>query len=442
MKRSLQRHLSKMLALAILGGGIVASLVSFYFAYSEAQEFQDDALRQVAALSADARSDMRRLNAAGPSVEDPESRIQLIRLPEGPRPAWLPADVAPGFHTLVAQQGQGSMRVFVRDAHNDARLVVAQSTDSRDEIALNSALRTLIPLLVLLPLLLGLTTQIVRRELAALRHLAEGLDRQKSDRPLTLPEQDLPDEVAPFIQAINRLLVRVDRLVSEQRRFIADAAHELRTPLAALSLQAQNLSLADSPEALRERLVPLQAGIERARKLTLQLLSLARLQSGTDARSKVAISALARELIAELLPLAESRNIDLGMNEVAAFSLRADSEALRLVLRNALENALKYTPQGGQVTLRLDQEEDEAVIEVIDNGPGIPPAERERVFDAFYRLPNSSGEGSGLGLAIAREAAIGLGGNVSLRTREDRPGLIFSYRQLIEPVTKQSRTSN
>lgn len=440
MKRSLQRHLSKMLALAILGGGVVASLASFYFAYSEAQEFQDDALRQVAALSADARADMRRLNAAGRSVEDPESRIQLIRLPEGPRPAWLPGDVAPGFHTLEAQAGQGSMRVFVRGADNGERLVVAQSTDSRDEIALNSALRTLIPLLVLLPLLLGLMAHIVRRELAPLRHLTEGLDRQKSDRPLTLPEQDLPDEVAPFVQAINRLLVRVDKLVSEQRRFIADAAHELRTPLTALSLQAQNLSQAGSPEVLRERLVPLQAGIERTQKMTVQLLSLARLQAGAGARSDVDVSALVRELIAEFLPLAEARNIDLGMQEVSAFSLRADPEALRLVLRNALENALKYTPQGGQITLRLEQEGNEAVIEVIDNGPGIPPAESERVFDAFYRLPDSTGEGSGLGLAIAREAATSLGGNVSLQTRDDRPGSVFIYKQPIESDAKQSRT--
>lgn len=433
MKRSLQRHLSKMLALAILAGGIVASLVSFYFAYSEAQEFQDDALRQVAALSAGAHAEMRRLNAAERAVEDPESRIQLVRLPEGPRPAWLPADVALGFHTLEAREGAGRMRVFVRQAHDGAKLVVAQSTESRDEIALNSALRTLVPLLVLLPLLVGLMTQIVRRELTPLRRLSERLDRQKADRPLPLPAQDLPDEIAPFVEAINRLLARVDKLVSEQRRFIADAAHELRTPLAALSLQAQNLSQAESAEALRERLLPLQAGIERARKLTVQLLSLARLQSGMDTGSEVDISALARELIAEFLPLAESRNIDLGIEEMAAFSLRADPEALRLVLRNALENALKYTPQGGHVTLRLEQQENEAVIEVIDDGPGIPASEQERVFDAFYRLPDSRAEGSGLGLAIAQETASGLGGSISLRSGEARPGLVFSYRQAIEP---------
>jgi two-component system OmpR family sensor kinase len=442
MKRSLQRHLSITLALAILAGGIIASLASFYFAYSEAQEFQDDALRQIAALSADARLEMQRLNAAGRSVEDPESRIQLIRLPEGPRPGWLPADVTLGFHTLEAHEGAGRMRVFVRAARNDAKLVVAQSTDSRDEIALNSALRTLIPLLLLVPLLAGLMTQIVRRELTPLRRLVERLDRQKAARLLPLPEQDLPDEVAPFVQAINRLLVRIDKLVSEQRRFIADAAHELRTPLAALSLQAQNLNRAESAEALRERLLPLQAGIERVSKLTVQLLSLARLQSGMDARSDVDISALARELIAEFLPLAESRNIDLGIEEMAAFSLRADPEALRLVLRNALENALKYTAQGGHVTLRLERQGEEAVIEVIDDGPGIPAAERERVFDAFYRLPDSSADGSGLGLAIAREAASSLGGNVSLRSKEQGAGLVFSYRQPTEAGATASQTSN
>ncbi|MDD5365547.1 MAG: HAMP domain-containing sensor histidine kinase [Gallionellaceae bacterium] len=438
MKHSLQRHLSRTLALAILAGGVVASLASFWFAYSEAQEFQDDALRQVAALSVGAQAERQRLDTAGQAVEDPESRIQVVMLPAGPRPAWLPADVEPGFHTLAMQDGQGHIRIFVRATRSGERLVVAQSTDSRDEIAVNSALRTLIPLLVLLPLLVALMAQIVRRELTPLRHLSEGLDRQEAGRTRLLPEQDLPDEVAPFVQAINRLLGRVDRLVSEQRRFIADAAHELRTPLAALSLQAQNLGQAQTPEVLRQRLVPLQAGIERARRMTVQLLDLARIQSGSDACTLVDVSALARELIAEYLPLAEGRGIDLGMAETASFALPADPEALRLVLRNGLENALKYTPQGGEVTLRLGLEGEAAVIEVIDNGPGIPAAERERVFDAFYRLPDSAGDGSGLGLAIAREAAIRLGGDVSLSDRGEQQGLVFCYQQRAGPGSKSS----
>ncbi len=183
---------------------------------------------------------------------------------------------------------------------------------------------------------------------------------------------------------------------------------------------------------MRERVVPLLAGIERARHLTEQLLNLARTQAGATVVADVNVSAMARELIAEYLPLAEAKKIDLGLDEVAPLCLHASTEALRLILRNGLENALKYTPEGGEVTLRLLSDNDHAVIEVVDNGPGIPVLERERVLDAFYRMPGAAGEGSGLGLAIAREAAIRLGGSVSVHEREQGPGLIFRYRQGLE----------
>jgi two-component system OmpR family sensor kinase len=429
MKRSLQRRLSLMLALAILAGGVIASLLSFFFAYSDAQEFQDDTLRQVAALSAGGVSEMPRLDAVGKTVADPESRIQVIRLPVDRRPPWLPDGLQSGLHTLDATSGPGRTRVFVREARNDGRVIVIQSTESRDEIAFNSALRTLIPLLLLLPVLITLTVYIVRYELAAVRHLSERLDQQAADQPQPLPELGLPGEIAPFVQAINRLLARVNTMVAGQRRFIADAAHELRTPLTALSLQAQNLGQSESLEVMRERLLPLQAGIERARKITVQLLNLARTQAGTDADTKIDVSALARELIAEQLPVAEARHIDLGLEETTAVSLRADPETLRMIMRNALENALKYTPEGGEVTLRLRTDNASALIEIVDNGPGISNDERERAFEAFHRLPDATGEGSGLGLAITRAAANRLGGHVHLEGRKDGHGLVFSYRQ-------------
>jgi two-component system OmpR family sensor kinase len=142
------------------------------------------------------------------------------------------------------------------------------------------------------------------------------------------------------------------------------------------------------------------------------------------------VSAMARELIAEYLPLSDARQIDLGLDEIAPLSLHAEPDALRLILRNALENALKYTPEGGEVTLRLIPEDGSAIIEIVDTGPGIPVSERARVFDSFYRMPGTAGIGSGLGLAIAREAAIRLGGSVSLHKRENGCGLIFRYQQM------------
>ena len=431
-RRSLQIRLSKMLAVAVLVTGIIASLAALYFAYDEAQEFQDDTLRQVAALSVDfrasGRTERQQLDAVSKLVEDPESLIRIYRLPGRARPAWLPERIDAGFHTLVNPEGPESIRIFVRDTGGGARLVVAQSTDSRNEIALNSALRTLIPSLLMLPILIGAIAFIVRGELRSLKQLSKDIDQQAAERPQTLPVQNLPEEVVPFVEAINRLLMRVDRMVVEQRRFIADAAHELRTPLTALSLQAQNLSAASSPEMMQERLVPLQAGIERARKLTVQLLDLARIQAGEESREDIDLTVLAREWLAEFIPLAEAKQIDLGMDESGSMHIHSDAQGLGLIVRNALENALKYTPSGGDVTLRLRAEADNVLIEVLDTGPGIPTENLVAAFAPFHRLQNATGEGSGLGLAIAREAANKVGGEVFVSNRVDASGLVFTLK--------------
>ena len=432
MKRSLQRHLSLTLGGAMLLAGLAAALASFGLAYLEAKELQDDTLRQIATLAEgtavdSASSNTQRQEPSSTAISDPESHVVVIHLPRDPRPAWLASNLPPGFHTLTV--GAERLRIFARDGPPGERTVVAQPTDARDEIAINSALRTLIPLLLLLPVLAWLIVRIVRSELAPITQLSGSLDEQPADRPQPIADDGLPDEITPFVHAINRLLERVNLLMEQQRRFIADAAHELRSPLTALSIQAQNLRQAGSLEAMHERVIPLQAGIERARQLTEQLLNLAKAQAGTGGEIAVNVSAMARELIAEYLPLAEAKRIDLGLEEIAPLSVRASAEPLRLILRNALENALKYTQHGGEVTLRHFAESDGFVIEVVDNGPGIPAPEREHVFDTFYRMPATTGEGSGLGLTIARESARRLGGTVSLHERHEGAGLIFRYQQ-------------
>jgi two-component system OmpR family sensor kinase len=426
MKQSLQRHLSLVLGAAILLAGLLAAVASFALAYSEAKEFQDDMLRQIAVLLAGGTSKTsaaQQMDINNEGISDPDSRVTIYRLPGDTAPVWLKNDLSPGLHTL----NSGQMRVFVRGGQ--MRTVVVQPTEARDEIAVNSALRTLIPLLLLLPLMVWLIVRIVRSQLAPVAKLARSLDEQSAHHPRQLHSDDLPQEIIPFVHAINRLLKKVNHLMGQQRRFIADAAHELRSPLTALSIQSQNLLHAGSLEAMRERISPLQDGIERARHLTEQLLNLAGTQADARERVLTDVSAMARELIAEYLPFSEARRIDLGLDEIAPLSLYAEPDALRLILRNALENALKYTPEGGEVTLRLIPDDDGAIIEVVDNGPGIPVSERERVFDSFYRMPGTAGEGSGLGLAIAREAAIRLNGIVSLHERPQGGGLIFRYRQ-------------
>jgi two-component system OmpR family sensor kinase len=429
MRGSLQRRLTLTLALAIVITGLVAALASFFFGYIEAQELQDDTLRQIAALAQSGAMD-EGSNDAGKvrSVsKDSESRIMVIHLPRDSRPAWLPANVSPGFHAL--NDAEEPMRVFVRSLPRGEHVVVAQRTDLRDEIALNSALRTLVPVILLLPLLAWLTARIVAAELAPVRQLAQSLDKQSADRPAPLPATDVPDEISSFVDAINRLLERVKRLMGEQRRFVADAAHELRSPLTALSIQAQNIENAESLETAKERLTPLKTGIDRAQRLTEQLLYLAKTQGGTSEHTRIDLAKVVRGLLAEFLPLAHARGIDLGMEEAAEETICGSPEVLRLILSNAIDNALRYTPSGGVVTVRVAADGQDAVVEVIDTGPGIPAADRLRAFDAFHRLDASSGSGSGLGLAIARDAASRLGGAVSLHDRSAGSGLVFRYRQ-------------
>ncbi len=433
MKRSLQWRLTFMLDGAILLAGLIAAFVSFVLAYNEAKEFQDDMLRQIALLatrSSDSslQNDTAQQNHAEITLDDPESLINVLHFPESPRPDWLTRNLSPGLHTLRSGGGR-VVRVFLQEDSPGRTTVVTQSTEARDEIAINSALHALIPLLFLLPLMAWLIMRIVGRELMPIRMLAHHLDAQPADRPHPLSDRDVPSEITPFVHAINRLLERVTTLINQQRRFVADAAHELRSPLTALSLQAQNLKQARSLQGVSERILPLQAGIERARKLTVQLLDLAKIQAGTAEAMAVDVSDMARQLIAECLPLAESKGIDLGLDESAPLMMSAAPENLRLILKNGLENALKYAPEGGEVTLKLTTVDNSAVVEIIDNGPGIPISMRERVFDPFYRLPDATGEGSGLGLAIAMEAAARQGGSVSLLDRPEGSGLIFRYSQ-------------
>jgi two-component system, OmpR family, sensor kinase len=429
VSRSLQRQLSLTLSLAIVLAGLVAALASFVFAYSEAQEFQDETLRQIAALSSG--SDAAPPDVINGTIVDSDAPILVIRLPRATRPAWLPPGLPPGFHTL--SDGRERMRVYVRDLGRGGRVAVAQATEVRNDSAFDSALRTLAPLLVFVPLLVWVTARIVGRELTPVRLLAHTLDGQSAERLQPLPDGGVPLEIASFVHAINRLLARVNLLMGEQRRFIADAAHELRSPLTALSLQVQNLEAADSPERARERIAPLKAGIERARQLTEQLLTLARTQAGASTKEQVDLAGLARELIADCLPIAEQKAIDLGMEAAGPVRVRGSAEVLGLILKNALDNALRFTPPKGVVTLHLRLEGEDAVAEVIDSGPGIAASERARVFQPFYRPQGAGGGGAGLGLAIARDAAARLGGTVTLHDRPDGPGLVFRYRQPSAP---------
>jgi len=230
----------------------------------------------------------------------------------------------------------------------------------------------------------------------------------------------LPQEVAPLVDALNRLLLRLHAAFQAQRAFVADAAHELRSPLTAVRLELQLLDRAPDEDARREARANLGAAVERAIHLLEQLLTLARSdpREDTGAWSRISLERAAAEGIADANSLAQARRIDLGF-EAGPAAVQGDSEALRILVRNLVDNAVRYTPEGGQVRVSTREQASGATLEVVDTGPGIPPPDRERAFDRFYRRSNAPEGGSGLGLAIVKAIADRHGAQIRL---DDAPG--------------------
>ena len=422
---SLRRRLSWALFTWILGAGILAAAASYLLAYRDAQEMQDSALAQTARYVSLAA-------ASTPSPErlygdiDRDNRLLVERLGDAHAPHPLPASLGSGFHTL--KLGERRWRVFVRPDPEGGGLAVLQPTQLRAEAAEDGAERTLWPFLILLPFLVMVSRLSVSRALAPVQEMADYLERQPAEAPLRWPQRQVPLELRPFLDAISNLLQRIGELRQRERRFVADAAHQLRTPLAALSLQLDNARNAEDLGLSRQRLEQVDKGLDRARHLLDQLLSLERQESRASVWQTFALMPLLHRLLAEREPIAAERQIDLGLEAPADLSIYADPIALETLLANALDNALQYGPPGSQVTLTVRAAKDSLEFAVEDEGPGIPAALRQRVFDPFFRLPESPGEGSGLGLAIIRAAAARLGGRLELQDGPHQHGLRLLYR--------------
>ncbi|HEV7577916.1 MAG TPA: ATP-binding protein [Caldimonas sp.] len=427
MRNSLQLRLSLWLSVLIVVAGALAGALALVLAYADANELQDDQLRQLAALVDAGRLSPAAIAAspAGDASAEEDTRIVVEPLTA----SGFPPALSDGLHTL-RREGE-EWRVLFRTLHSGQRVVVGQRTALRDELAFNSAWRTLLPVVALVPALLVLVAIAVRRTVAPLTRLARRLDRAEGLDPPDLRAERLAEEVEPFVAAIERLVMRLRGALDQHRRFVADAAHELRSPIAALTVQADNLARADLSAAARERLEPLIQGLARTRTLLEQLLSLARLQASGSRRAVVVpLEPIAREVVETLLPMAQARRVDLGFGRIEPVAIRASAEDAAMLLRNVVENALRHSPAGATVTIALYQEHGDAVLAVEDDGPGIPVEQRARVFDAFYRGPGAAEEGSGLGLALVRGIAERWGASVRLEDRAGPgSGLRFEYRQ-------------
>ena len=289
---------------------------------------------------------------------------------------------------------------------------IAQDMSARTARARALAVRAMLPMALIGPLLMLILWWVIRHSLAPLERTRQQVATREANDLSPLNEADLPDEVRPLVKELNLLFDRVHTAFDAQKSFVANAAHELRSPLTALKLQAQALArLTDSAndEPARQIAIDrLNQGIDRAVQLMNQLLVLARQEAAGENNptwQSVDLQALVRTAVAEQLLQAQGRGIDLGVSTAETAMVQGDPDALLILLRNLLDNALKYTPEGGRVDVGLDTNGNSATLNVDDSGPGIAPAERERVFERFYRSPDVKTSGSGLGLAIARAIA-------------------------------------
>jgi two-component system sensor histidine kinase QseC len=332
----------------------------------------------------------------------------LARSASAPESAFAP--LAPGFATRPF--GGEDWRVFTLRS-GEVWVQVAEKDDVRGELAEKLAYASVAPLLAGIPLLLALLALIIRYGLAPLSGLARQVAARQpgSVEPLALART--PAEIAPLVEALNGLLARVREALERERRFTADAAHELRTPLAALKVHAQNAARATTEAERRASLERMLQGLERTVYLAEQMLALSRAAAAGEA-VRVPLRALAQEAMEAVQPRAAERRVRLELDAAEECTVHGDRGKLLSLVTNLLDNAVRYGPEGGRVRLALRREDGRAVLSVSDEGPGIPAELRERVFESYYRVPGSAGTGSGLGLAIVKEIAAAHGARVAV----------------------------
>lgn len=412
MTTSIRNRLTYWLIPVLLVAGITFAVPTWLNVHEEIDELFDKVLREAAYSLSHSNSlqDVKPNTNSSGLYSDGIDLVSQIRGPDG-RILFRSHSFSPlpqggklGYDTLNWQNQD--WRVF--NLKTDSGFVqVAQTTQERRETANEVALHVLTPLLVLLP---GLTLWVgwaIGRGLAPLAHVADAVACRNPHSLVPIPNKGLPEEVSILISAINTLLSQLDQALATQRQFTADAAHELRSPLTALSLQAQ---LAERATELVQRdhaMQTLRQGIARASHLVQQLLILARLdpEAGDYPLTPLFLDDLARNVLADFAPQAAHRHIDLGLSHADHVRVAGTEEALRILLGNLLDNAIRYSPADARIDVSVINEAKIVRLEINDTGPGIALDERARVFDRFYRVLNSAESGSGLGLSIVRRIA-------------------------------------
>ncbi|MBB3932433.1 two-component system OmpR family sensor kinase/two-component system sensor histidine kinase QseC [Kaistia hirudinis] len=407
--------------------GLATAAIGYFLVSKEASEFLDDQIRQIAFYVGDTPAVAA--FATAPS-NDPEDDLLVQVWDEAGHPLRLSAvgtgverQLQTGFADVETPDGGWRVYSLVTP---DRTVQVSQRLRVREEIAAGSAWRAALPVVALIPMAWLMLTFVVTRMMRRLNVTAGAVGARAADDVDPIPTDHVPAEVLPFVHAINRLLSRLAGVLERQRRFVSDAAHELRTPLAALRIQIDNLQNANRSPELTGLLADMDGGIRRSSNLVSQLLKLARYDETPepDRAVRVDLVAVTLSILAEFAPLAERKSIDLGVvrqDEAFCVGLADD---FAVIIGNFVDNAIRYTSAQGAIDVAIRRDGAGIVVEVIDTGPGIAPEDLPRVFERFFRSADPSGEGSGLGLAIAKAAAERNGAVLHIANRTDRGGLV------------------
>ncbi len=412
LKQSLQVRISIALILMFLPLSIIAGAFSYYQTYHEAEELQDDLLRQTAAYINPKTTDYTQIGS--------ENHI-LIQTFGQEDTVPLSNTLGEGFHTIKSgvddddDDDDDEYRAYIHQTPQ-GKIAVLQETEYRDDLAATAAYQSVLPLLIALPLMILLTVWITYRAMRPVKTLSASLGQRRSDDLSPLDGEGVPSEIQGFVTAINQLLQRTGENIRRQQRFIADAAHELRSPLTALSLQAERLTKLPQSDEAREQIGLILQSIQRNRHLLEQLLTHARAQGSETQRNLTDISLQAqfRRVLQELMPLALNKQQDIGVAVENDIRIRADDTEIYTLIKTFTDNAIRYTPAGGRIDIGFSETPTTLTIWVEDDGPGIPAAERSRVTNAFYRILGTEQQGTGLGLSIADAIAKRYGGKLIL----------------------------
>lgn len=421
----------------LLGALVIAGLLIGYSAYHRAQqdidELLDYQLKQLA-FSLSHQSVASAPMPPGLLLPEPDFITQVwdkdgVQMFYSRPNLAIPMRPRPGFSNV--EWNHQAWRVYTQ--LDGFRIIqVAHPLSLREEMAASLTRRAVMPLVLLLPLLGVGIWIIVGHALRPLSSISSAVRARTPSSLDPLTQQDLPEELVPLVGSVNDLLQRLNRALEAQRQFVADAAHELRSPLTAVQLQLQLVKRAGSDEERTVALARLERGVQRSTRLVQQLLTLARQdpQESQAGQQSVDLDRLAREVIADFEPMAQRDRLTLTLDSQGPLYVRGDGDSLRVMLGNLVDNAIRYTSRGG-VIVRVQQRGGDLILEVEDTGAGIPAEERARVFDRFYRVPGQKveeEEGSGLGLAIVKRVADRHRGRITLDSGPGGSGLRVSVQ--------------